>query len=81
MISSGPQKNGIALGRYKEKDRAYAHEKKVKRLGFMPVVEPVFRSYTIYWLDYEVPAGKVIPREIFAKHLAKKINRLDRSCS
>jgi hypothetical protein len=81
VINSGPQEKGISLGHFKEKDRAYAHAESVKKLGFKPVVEPVFRSYTIYWLDYRVPASKVIPQRIFTKHLTKKINRLDRSCS
>lgn len=81
VINSGPQEKGISLGHFKEKDRAHAHAERVKKLGFKPVVEPVFRSYTIYWLDYQVPESKVIPRKIFTKHLSKKINRLDRSCS
>jgi hypothetical protein len=81
VISSGPKENGLSLGHFKEKDRAYSHAESIKELGFKPVIEPVFKSYTIYWLDYHVPAGKVIPQKIFSKHLAQKINRLDRSCS
>lgn len=81
VISSGPKENGISLGHFKEKDRAYSHAESIKELGFKPVIDPVFKSYTIYWLDYHVPAGKVIPQKIFSKHLAQKINRLDRSCS
>ncbi len=81
VVSSGPKEKGISLGHFKEKDRAYSHAASIKALGFKPIVEPVFRSYTIYWLDYHVPAGKVIPQKIFSKHLAQKINRLDRACS
>lgn len=81
VIHSGPHTKGIALGHFKEKDRAYAHAESIKEKGFKPVVEPIFKSYTIYWLDYQVQASKVIPQSIFAKHLTKKINRLDRSCS
>ena len=81
VINGGPQENGISLGHFKEKDRAYAHAESVKDLGFKPIVEPVFRSYTIYWLDYQVAANEVIPQSIFARYLTKKINRLDRSCS
>ena len=81
VINSGPQEKGVSLGHFKEKDRAHAHANRIKQLGFKPVVEPVFRTYTIYWLDYQVPAGKLIPRKVFAKYLAKNINRLDRSCS
>lgn len=81
VINSGLHEKGISLGHFKGKDRAYAHAGQVKKLGFKPVVEPVFRSYTIYWLDYRVPVNKVIPRKIFTKRLTKKINLLDRSCS
>jgi hypothetical protein len=81
VISSGPKAKGISLGHFKEKGRAQAHTESIQKLGFKPLVEPVFKSYTIYWLDYKVPAGKVIPQKIFSKHLSKKINRLDRSCS
>ena len=81
VITSGEQKNGISLGHFKDKSRAQSHAQSIKKLGFKPMLEPVFRSYTIYWLDYQVPAGKVIPQKIFTKHLTKKINRLDRTCS
>jgi hypothetical protein len=81
VISSGPKEKGISLGHFKEKERAHAHAKRIEELGFKPAVDPVFRTYTIYWLDYHVPAGKVIPEKIFQKHLAPKINRLNRSCS
>lgn len=80
VISGGPQDKGVSLGHFKAKDRAYALADRVREMDFKPVVEPVFRSYTIYWLDYEVPASKVIPQKIFTRHLPKKINRLDRSC-
>ena len=81
VISSGPKEKGISLGHFKDKDRAYSHAESIKKLGFKPMVDPVFRTYTIYWLDYHVPAGKVIPEKIYRKHLAPKINRLNRSCS
>lgn len=81
VISSGPREKGISLGHFKDKERAYSHAKSIEALGFKPVVDPVFRTYTIYWLDYHVPAGKVIPEKTYRKHLAPKINRLNRSCS
>lgn len=80
VISGGTQDKGVSLGHFKAKDLAYALAERVKGMDFKPVVEPVFRTYTIYWLDYEVPASKVIPQNIFNRHLSNKINRLDRSC-
>ena len=81
IINKGDHKGGISLGHFKEKDGAYAHFGRIKQLGFKPVIEPVFRSYTVYWLDYKVADGKRVPESVFDIHLTGKINRLDRSCS
>lgn len=81
VIHKGDQKNGISLGHFKEKDRAYSHADKIKKLGFQPTIEPVYRSYTIYWLDYRLKPGEVIPDYVFDKHLGNNVKRLDRPCS
>lgn len=81
IIKSGANNNGISLGHYRGKDRAYAHAKRITELGFEPEVEAIFKTYTIYWLDYEVVSGKHIPEEVLHKHLTSKINRLARDCS
>jgi len=81
IINKGPKNNGISLGHFKEKNRAYSHAATIKKLGFVPVVEPVFKSYTIYWLDYRVQANKEIPPRVFNKHLTQSVSRIDRPCS
>jgi len=81
IVGSGEKVNGISLGYFREKDRAYTHAERIKGLGFKPDVEPIFKTYTIYWLDYELASGKIIPEKIFDKHLTGKINRLLRDCS
>lgn len=81
VITSGEKANGISLGHFKVKERASAHTENIKKLGFDPKVETVFKSYTIYWLDYQVPAGKLIPQKTFTRHLSKKMNLLNRVCS
>ncbi len=81
IISSGPKLNGISLGHFREKDRAYAHAERITSLGLKPEVEALFKNYTIYWLDYKVIAGEQIPETVFGKHLTGKINRLVRTCS
>ncbi len=81
IVGSGEKVNGISLGHFREKDRAYTHAERIKSLGFRPDVEPIFKTYTIYWLDYELASGKIIPEKIFDKHLTGKINRLLRDCS
>ena len=80
IIKSGLKKNGISLGHFRDKDRAYNHSAHIKTLGFESDVEAIFKDYTIYWLDYEVDQGKNIPESLFEKHLTGKINRLLREC-
>jgi hypothetical protein len=81
IINKGEEANAISLGHFKEKNRAYSHAASITKLGFSPVVEPVFKDYTLYWLDYRVVADKNVPSTIFEKHLSKKINHLQRQCA
>ena len=81
IVASGPKLNGISLGYFREKNRAYAHAERIMGLGFKPEVEAQFKEYTIYWLDYEVIAGESIPENILDRHLTGKINHLVRACS
>lgn len=80
IITSGDKRNGISLGHFKEKARADSHAKRLKKLGFNPDVEPVFRTYVIYWLDYKNKQGRQIPGEIFKKHMTDRMNKLNREC-
>ena len=80
IINSEPKLHGISLGHFREKNRAYSHAGRITKLGFKPEVEALFKDYTIYWLDYEVIAGKVIPENTLGKHITGKINRLVRAC-
>jgi hypothetical protein len=80
ILASGEHKYGISLGIFREKERAYQHEKRVRELGFEPVVEPVIRSHTIYWLDYRMKAGDSIPPQIFKDKLPESVQRMDRPC-
>ena len=81
IITDGPNKNGISLGYFSEKSRAQRHAARVRKSGFDAVIEPVFRSYTIYWLDYRIKAGNEVPQTIFDQHLNGTTQRLSRSCS
>ena len=80
IISSGAHKYGISLGHFREKEGAYRLAQRVRDLGFEPVVEPVFRTYTIYWLDYRMKAGETIPPEVFEEKLPASVSRLNRPC-
>lgn len=81
IITDGPNKNGISLGFFSNKGRAHRHADRVRKLGFDVISEPVFRAYTIYWLDYRIRTGNEIPRQIFDDHLENSAQRLSRTCS
>jgi hypothetical protein len=81
IITDGPNKNGISLGYFSSKARAYRHADRVRLLGFDATAEPVFRTYTIYWLDYRIKSGNEIPQQIFDEHLENSAQRLSRTCS
>ena len=84
IIRDGEKENGLSLGHFRNKDGAYGLAKKVQKLGFDVAVEPVFKSYTIYWLDYQLASDAVIPESIFDKYTKTaqkdKISRLSRDC-
>lgn len=84
VIREGDKINGLSLGHFRNKNGAYGLAKKVRGLGFNVIVEPVFRTYTIYWLDYQLAAGVKIPDSIFDKQMKSagkdKISRLSRDC-
>ena len=84
IIRDGEKENGLSLGHFRSKDGAYGLAKKVKNLGFNVIVEPVFKTYTVYWLDYQLSSGVTIPDSIFDKYTKpskkEKISRLSRDC-
>ena len=84
IIRDGEKENGLSLGHFRSKDGAYGLAKKVKNLGFNVIVEPVFKTYTVYWLDYQLSSGVTIPDSIFDKYAKttkkEKISRLSRDC-
>ena len=84
IIREGKKANGLSLGQFRNKNSAYSLAKKVNNLGFNAVVEPVFKKYTIYWLDYQLADGVSIPVTIFNKYIQSEkkdsISRLSRDC-
>ena len=84
VIRKGEKIHGVSLGRFRNKNGAYGLAKKVKKLGFDVVVEPVFKIYTIYWLDYQLADEVSIPETLLEQYTQStengKISRLSRSC-
>jgi hypothetical protein len=84
IIREGEKNNGISLGYFRNKDRAFRLAKKATKLGFAVQADPVFKTYTVYWLDYELAEGVSIPEAIFDKYIRSgktdEVSRLGRDC-
>ena len=84
LIREGEKIHGISLGHFRNKSGAYGLAKKVQKLGFDVQVEPVFKTYTVYWLDYQLASGVSIPESIFDKQIKvgqkDKVSLLSRDC-
>lgn len=84
IIREGEKNNGISLGYFRNKNRAFRLKKKVKNLGFDVQVEPIFKTYTVYWLGYQLLSGVDIPEAIIEEYSQPtktgKISRLSRDC-
>lgn len=84
LIREGEKIHGISLGHFRNKSGAYGLAKKVQKLGFDVRVEPVFKTSTVYWLDYKLASGASIPQSIFDKQVKvgqkDKVSLLSRDC-
>ncbi len=80
VVPKGDQANAISLGHFKEKNGALQVQKKAKAAGFPARIEPVFKTYTIYWLDYRVKADRTIPQTVLNLSNMPGVSRLERSC-
>ncbi len=84
VIREGEKIHGVSLGRFRNKNSANGLAKKVKKLGFDVTVEPMFKSYTVYWLDYQLADGVNIPETLFELYTQAanngKVSRLQRAC-
>lgn len=84
VIRDGEKRHGISLGYFRNKDGAYGLAKRVGKLGFDVQVEVVVKTYTLYWLDYELATSAKIPDSIIDKYTKskdkQKVGRLSRNC-
>jgi len=83
VIREGEKNNGISLGHFKDKARAFGLESKVKKLGFDVMVEPIYKTFVVFWLDYQL-IGDDIPESVLKKYTypedGDKVSRLSRNC-
>ncbi|PCI06689.1 MAG: hypothetical protein COB77_06285 [Gammaproteobacteria bacterium] len=84
LIREGDKNNGISLGYFRSQSGAKRLLSDVKKLGFDVVMEPVYKSYTIYWLDYQLAHDFTLPESIIAKYIKlekkEKVGQSARDC-
>lgn len=71
IIRDGEFKHGVSLGRFRNKASAYGLARKVTSLGFDVLVEPIYKTSTQYWLDYQLSPDATIPKAVFDKYIDK----------
>jgi hypothetical protein len=83
VIREGEKNNGISLGHFKDKARAFSLESKIKKLGFDVMVEPIYKTFVVFWLDYQL-IDDDIPESVLKKYMhpenGDKVSRLSRNC-
>lgn len=83
VIREGEKNNGISLGHFKDRARAFGLESKVKKLGFDVMVEQIYKTFVVFWLDYQL-IDEDIPESVLKKYMhpenGDKVSRLSRSC-
>jgi hypothetical protein len=82
IIREGERNNGISLGHFKDKKRALGLEAKVKKQGFDVHIEAIYRTYEVFWLEYEL-INQALPKEIVSKYTQSVdtvVSRLSRDC-
>ena len=80
IVRGGDKNNSISLGHFKEKQHADRRIKSLKRLGFDAQIEPIYRQYRLFWLDYRLPADAHIDDGFWADLLPDGVSRLKRDC-
>lgn len=80
VIPKGDQANTVSLGYFKDNKGALRVQKKAKAAGFPAEIQPIFKTYTVYWLDYRVRTDSNIPADVLDLSKLPNVSRLDRSC-
>ena len=80
IVRSGNNNNSISLGHFKEKSHADRRVKQLTRLGFNPQMEVIYRSYNLYWLDYEMADNNQQHQALIDAIEVDGVSSIDRSC-
>lgn len=80
IVRTGAKNNGISLGHFKEKVHAYRRLDNLRSLGFEVEIEPIYQTYTVRWLDYQLSGAQSVEPELLQEFQDDGVARLDRAC-
>lgn len=66
VVTSEANRNAISLGVYSDRYGALAHQKKIRAMGYRPLLTERFRDSPHYWLDVRAAASRLPPASTFA---------------
>ena len=66
VVNDEANRNAISLGVFSDRFGALAHQKKIRQLGYHPLLTERFRDAPRYWLNARGPAGQLPPASEFA---------------
>ena len=64
------ERNQLSLGIYSRRESAERRQQSIAALGYAPLVEPLFRNETRYWIDVRELDAEVLSDEVWQSRLA-----------
>lgn len=81
IVHGGEHNNRVSLGHFREKMHADRRVRQLQKLGYEPQVQPIYRDYEVYWLDYAVLQQQLDDGDPVAAYAADEVSRLSRDCN
>ena len=63
-------RNEISLGIYVKQEIAERRQKSIEKLGYTPLVKPLYRNRMRYWVDVRETEADMLSAEEWSLHLA-----------
>lgn len=80
IVHGGEHNNRVSLGHFKEKLHADRRMLQLQKLGYEPVMQPIYRDYEVYWLDYSILQQQIGDNDPASAYVADEVSRLSREC-
>lgn len=72
IVPSGPKRNAVSLGFFRQEASARSHFARLRKLGFAPILEESYRTGERFWLDFTAFDSNPLPdsliRELYDRH-------------